>query len=90
LLKADQGAIHNVLVENNLFNGGGYTFYWYDANFQISQGIVRNNRFKRAAGGGYWPNGGYYGPLATQVSDNNRLPVWTNNVWDDNGAPINL
>jgi hypothetical protein len=48
LLKADQGAIHDVLVENNLFNGGGYSFYWYDGTAnQISAGLVRNNRFRR-------------------------------------------
>lgn len=90
LLKADQGNIHDVLVENNLFNGGGYTFYWYDSGYKISNGVVRNNRFRRAAGGGYWPNGGYFGPVATKVASPTQLPVWTNNVWDDNGALISL
>ena len=90
LLKADQGAIHDVLVENNLFNGGGYTVYWYDANYQISNGTIRNNRFRRAAGGGYWPNGGYFGPIASNVNDSSRWPTWTNNVWDDNGAQISF
>jgi hypothetical protein len=88
LLKADLGPVHDVLVENNLFNGGGYTFYWYDSGFQISNGLVRNNRFRRAAGGGYWPNGGYYGPVASNVSSSSRYPVWTNNVWDDNSGQI--
>ena len=46
-LKADQGPIHDVLVENNLFNGGGYTVYWYDANFKSTKGTVRNNRLRR-------------------------------------------
>ncbi|HEV7454254.1 MAG TPA: hypothetical protein VGO07_03260 [Candidatus Saccharimonadales bacterium] len=88
LLKADQGPIHNVLEDNNLFNGGGYTLYWYDSTYQISQGIIRNNRFKRSPTGGYWPNGGYYGPSAGNVADQSRWPTWTNNVWDDTGAAI--
>jgi hypothetical protein len=90
LLKADQGIIHYVLVENNLFNGGGYTVYWYDSGYQISNGTIRNNRFRRTAGGGYWPNGGYFGPVASNVSDSSRWPTWTNNVWDDSGAQISF
>ncbi len=86
LLKADQGPIHDVLVENNLFNGGGYTVYWYDANFKSTKGIIRNNRFRRAPTGGFWPNGGYWGPYAPQADE---APAWSNNVWDDTGAPVN-
>jgi hypothetical protein len=108
LLKADLGAISSVLVENNLFSGGGYTFYWYDSGYQISNGLVRNNRFRRDVNGpvctggvspnlgdplqiasnGYWPKGGCYGPVASNVPAPSRYPTWTNNVWDDNNAVI--
>lgn len=90
LLKADLGPISNVTVKNNLCNGGGYGMYWYDANYKITQGTgegIHDNRWMRKVGGGYWPNGGYYGPWAPQASS---LPSWYNNVWDDNGAAINI
>jgi hypothetical protein len=88
LLKADIGTISDVIVDGNLMNGGGYTFYWYDGgNYKISNGRVTNNRFMRQAGGGVWPKGGYYGTHAINATTN---PTWTNNVWDDTGAQIPL
>ena len=87
LLKADQGNISDVLVDRNLMNGGGYTFYWYDHNtdlYRIFNGTVSNNRFMRAPAG-YWPKGGYHGPAVFNAA---TLPGWTNNVWNDNGAAI--
>jgi hypothetical protein len=87
LLKADQGNISDVLVDRNLMNGGGYSFYWYDHNtgvYRISNGTVSNNRFMRAPAG-YWPKGGYHG---ARVFSAVSLPTWTNNVWDDNGSVI--
>jgi hypothetical protein len=87
LLKADIGSINDVIVDSNLMNGGGYTFYWYDANYKSTNGKVTNNRFMRQIGGGVWPKGGYYG---THAINSAQDPVWTNNVWDDNGAAIAL
>lgn len=88
LLKADQDNIHDVLVKDNLFNGGGYTVYWYDSNdmttFHATKGKFINNRFMRAPAG-YFPNGGRYGPAAFRAVE---LPEWTGNVWDDNGQVI--
>jgi hypothetical protein len=84
LLKADLGPISDVVVDGNLLNGGGYTFYWYDANYRISNGRVTHNRFQRAPQG-FWPKGGYYGPNATQAQ---TAPVWTDNAWYDTGAQI--
>ncbi|GAA0720375.1 hypothetical protein Drose_06670 [Dactylosporangium roseum] len=85
LLKADLGPISDVVVDSNLMNGGGYSFYWYDANYKITNGKVTNNKFMRSSGGGYWPKGGYYGPQAMQAS---TLPEWSNNTWNDSGQQI--
>jgi hypothetical protein len=85
LLKADIGAISDVVVDSNLMNGGGYSFYWYDANYKITNGKVTNNKFMRQAGGGYWPKGGYYG---TQALSATELPQWSNNTWNDSGQVI--
>lgn len=89
LLKADQNNIHDVLVKDNLFNGGGYTVYWYDSNdlstYHSTNGHFINNRFMRTPSG-YWPKGGYWGTHAIRAG---QLPEWSGNVWDDNGAPIN-
>jgi hypothetical protein len=83
LLKADIGNISNVVVDSNLFNGGGYAFYWYDGNdhsHRISDGKVTNNRWLRSPGGGYFAKGGLYGPVATLAYD---MPQWSGNAWQD-------
>ncbi|HKX72950.1 MAG TPA: hypothetical protein VJM32_02980, partial [Candidatus Saccharimonadales bacterium] len=87
LLKADIGTISDVKVDNNLFNGGGYSVYWYDANHKISNGSFTNNRWQRSPTGGFMPKGGYHGTHAINAS---TMPVWTNNVWDDTGQVIPL
>ncbi|GAA3241489.1 hypothetical protein ACFO1B_07905 [Dactylosporangium siamense] len=87
LLKADLGSISDVVVDGNLMNGGGYSFYWYDANYKITNGKVTNNTFMRQSGGGYWPKGGYYGTQALQAS---TLPQWSNNTWNDSGQQIGM
>ncbi|WP_460492487.1 hypothetical protein [Dactylosporangium cerinum] len=86
-MKADLGSISDVVVDSNLMNGGGYPFYWYDANYKITNGRVTNNRFMRQAGGGYWPKGGYFGTQAFQAS---TLPQWSNNTWSDSGQQIGM
>ncbi|MFC4997151.1 hypothetical protein ACFPIJ_04855 [Dactylosporangium cerinum] len=87
LLKADIGSINDVIVDSNLMNGGGYSFYWYDANYKITNGKVTNNKFMRQSGGGFWPKGGYYGTQAFKAS---QLPQWSNNTWNDNGQQIGM
>jgi hypothetical protein len=68
-----------ILVEDNYFDGGGYTVYCVDGNngeFVISNITFRNNTFGRTA---------EYGPVYVNV------PVtWTNNTYADNGEPILL
>ncbi len=88
LLKADLGSISDVVVDRNLMNGGGYSFYWYDhntGNYRITNGSITNNRFMRAPTGGFWPKGGYHG---THVFRAAQLPAWSGNVWHDTGAVL--
>ena len=94
LLKADLGPISNVTVKNNLFNGGGISFYWYDQNnslYHITQGNgegVIGNHFQRAPTGGYFAKGGFYQPTASKAQT--PPTTWSGNVWDDNGATVDL
>jgi hypothetical protein len=88
LLKADLGPISNVVVDSNLMAGGGYSFYWYDANDyskHISNGTVTNNRFLRTPNGGFFAKGGMYGPDAFRATSS---PSWANNAWQDTGQAI--
>jgi hypothetical protein len=88
LLKADLGPISNVVVDSNLMAGGGYSFYWYDANDyskHISNGTISNNRFLRAPNGGFFAKGGMYGPEAFRATTS---PAWSNNAWQDTGQAI--
>ena len=87
LLKADIGPISDVIVDNNLINGGGYSVYWYDSGYKSTNGKFTNNRWMRSPTGGMWPKGGYWGPWASNAAS---APVWSGNVWDDTGTPINL
>jgi hypothetical protein len=65
-------------------NGGGYSFYWYDAGYKATNGTVTNNRWLRSPDG-YYPKGGYWGPAAINATS---PPAWSNNAWYDNGAPL--
>ncbi|HSW98348.1 MAG TPA: hypothetical protein VLF71_00765 [Candidatus Saccharimonadales bacterium] len=93
LLKADLGSISNVSVRNNLFNGGGISFYWYDSNNHstlITQGSgsgVTGNRWLRSPTGGYFPNGGAQAGPA-QVNAVHPPVNWSDNAWLDTGAAI--
>jgi len=90
LLKADLGPISNVVVDSNLMAGGGYSFYWYDANDyskHISNGTVSNNRFLRSPAGGFFAKGGMYGPEAFRAQS---APAWSNNAWQDSGQAITM
>jgi hypothetical protein len=66
-----------VVINNNLFAGGGYTMYGgYEAGKTLKTGIaVTNNKFSTR----FFPESGYYGPLGYWDSRN----TWTNNTWAD-------
>lgn len=65
-----------VTVSNNLLAGGGYTLYCAPG---ASTFHATNNRFSRL----YWPNAGYYGPMAN--CSGSQL---SGNIWDDTGLPV--
>jgi hypothetical protein len=41
-----------------------------------------------AGSGGYWPYGGHYGVHAATYCSGVSGQMWSNNVWDDNGASV--
>lgn len=86
VLYGDFDPVADVLVENNLFNGGGYCVYGGsvpDKAFPIASNTrFIGNAFGRAAFG----KCGYYGPY-TSWSDANGN-AWTGNVWHDTGDLI--
>ena len=86
ILGNESTALDNVLIENNLFNGGGYSVYGGGSDSDISNIKFINNRFKRSPAG-FFANGGFYGPVshydATRPGNQ-----WSGNVWHDNGAVI--
>ena len=81
-LFADFGSIRNVVVDRNLFDGAGYSFY--GGTDSATNVRVTNNVFGKT----YFPRGGHFGPVAhfNARGDGN---VWLNNVWLDTGAPVN-
>ncbi len=81
----DFGIQKDVLIENNLVAGGGYTLYGGDGTYGLSSNIrFINNRVARI----YFPRGGFYGPFA-HYDSNGPGNVLSGNVWDDTGLPLN-
>lgn len=82
----DFSAQSNRIIDNNLMAGGGYTLYAGANPGKESTATnisVTNNRFSRM----YYPNGGSYGPATAYRSGGGN--VWSGNIWDDSGAPVN-
>ncbi len=88
-LFGDFGPIRDVLVEQNLLNGGGYVVYGGSTPGkpfadQAADVRVLGNHF----GTDFFERGGAFGP----VSDfDSAAPgnVWSGNVWADTGDPVN-
>lgn len=70
----------NIVVNDNLLSGGGYTIYCPGPN--NSGVVISNNRISRL----YYPNGGFYGPTA--YCENIPQANLFGNVWDDTGASL--
>jgi hypothetical protein len=73
----------NILVQNNLFNGGGFPAYPGHENGYATPTNTRwiGNHFGRK----FYPQGGYWGP----VFPSSTIGItWSGNVWDDNGQPV--
>jgi hypothetical protein len=82
----DFGVQKDVTVDNNFLAGGGYTLYagQNTGGPATSNIVVTNNRFSRK----FFPNGGSYGPYTAWCATCSGN-VWSGNVWDDTGAPLN-
>lgn len=86
ILGHSSAPLNGVLIENNLFNGGGYTVYGGGTDSAVSGVKFINNRFKRGPSG-FYPNGGFFGPVA-HYDGTRPGNQWSGNVWDDNGDAI--
>jgi len=77
----DFGRIDNVLVENNLLSGAGYSVYaGGDTSVGHSNIRFQNNRFTKK----FYPTGGKYGPVTALDSS----ITWTGNVMDATGKVV--
>lgn len=78
------GAYTNILVENNLLAGGGYSLYsgYEPAKTGNSPGtnfIVRNNQFSTR----YYTDAGFHGPVTGAQPWDTDGNVWSGNRWAD-------
>jgi hypothetical protein len=87
-LYGDLDAVVDVIVEDNLLDGGGYTVYGGSVagkpfSAQASSIRFTGNHFGRT----FFADGGRFGPVS---GFDPRRPgnAWTANVWHDNGAPV--
>lgn len=87
IIKADDGPISNVTVENNLLQGAGsYTVYAHPVGANtLTNIVVQNNRFMR----NIWSMGSQYGVFQYSQSAQAQI-TWSGNVWDDTGVTIPL
>jgi hypothetical protein len=76
LLPTDE-TFNNIVVDNNLMSGGGWTLYCGRSGAENE--TISNNRFSRE----FWPKGGYWGPMSSCEQAQR-----SGNVWDDTGARI--
>ena len=80
-LSTDFGPLGTVKVTDNLLAGGSYTLYGGATSAAgVSSETVTGNRFSRL----YYPDGGYYGPVAYMPSSY----TWSGNLWDDTGRRV--
>jgi hypothetical protein len=80
----DFGVVANVIIDDNLLGGGGYSIYGgMGGKGQPSHIVVRGNRISTR----FFRHGGYWGPA---IDFNDRAPgdVWSGNVWDNTGRPV--
>ncbi|HEX2027140.1 MAG TPA: right-handed parallel beta-helix repeat-containing protein [Nitriliruptorales bacterium] len=87
-LYANSSGIRNVLVENNLLNGGSYCTYAGGAERKpyshLNENIrYRGNKFGRLL----YPKCGEYGPVSAWSSQRGGTQ-WCNNTWQDTGEKV--
>lgn len=78
---AGENSYNNVLVENNLVGGGGYSFYcgYEKVKDPISNVRFINNKITTTI----WPDGGFHGPKAAEPTWGQNGNQWTGNTWYD-------
>ena len=81
----DFGVEANVVINDNLLAGGGYTIYGgQNAGGPQAYNIkITNNRISTI----YFPQGGFYGYI-TAFNPSAPGNVWSGNVWDATGKPV--
>jgi hypothetical protein len=79
-LQALSDPLNDVLVEDNVLNGGGYALYLRkgDSTAVVNTRVI-NNRFGRM----FFDRGGYWGPLSIDADCEFR-----GNIWDETGEPL--
>jgi hypothetical protein len=82
LMSSNTSPISNVVIDNNLFGGGGYSLYCAgdSRGDRVTNITATNNRFAKT----YFPKGGYWGPTAyCEEADK-----FSGNVWDDTSSSL--
>jgi hypothetical protein len=81
LLSTNTAPISDVVVQDNLLAGGGYSLYAGTDEGGPARALrVTGNRFSRE----YFPRGGYYGPATSSEG----AAVWSGNAWADTGETV--
>lgn len=75
MIAPKNGPVENIVIRDNLVNGGGYTFNIRSENGMNPQVVVKNNLIGRDY---------RFGP---KVLDGDQV-VWENNMWSDTGEVI--
>jgi Right handed beta helix region len=81
-LYTNSGPLSGVTVDDNLLAGGNYTLYAGSGSGSHDIRVTRNH-FSRSVSA----KGGFFGPV-TAWDPRARGNVWSGNVWDDTGAPL--
>jgi hypothetical protein len=77
-LYGDFAQIRNVLVQGNLFNGGGYAVYAGSVSSKPFPYAANTRFIDNVFGTAVWPNSGYWGPATAYRSGNGN--EWSGNV----------
>lgn len=83
----DFGPQFNATITGNLVAGGGYAVYGgaNPGHPTPTNIVITNNRFSPM----YYPHSGYYGTDAAVAAAGKNGNVWSGNIWDNTGQPVN-
>jgi hypothetical protein len=85
MLGADQGDISDIVVQNNLLNGGGWTLYG-GAQPPSGRTIANIRLLDNVFGKKFWSTCGSYGPMAYVYDPNITV---SGNVWQGTNTSVN-